>query len=735
VVGYQEETPVSILDARTLAPLAKAQTSDLRHGDLQSVAWSRDGATLVAGGGAAAQFKGEWRQVVRRFDANGRRQGDDVAVSDSTIFDIQPCGDGFAFAAADPAFGLLSAQGVATTLQGPRTADMRDKLGSALAVSPDVSSVRFGLADGEEKPVVFDLAGASLTDSRNLPSGFAPARVDGVPVTDWENNFAPKFNGAKLGLEDHEYSRALAIRPAASGFALGTEWWVRAYDAKGRELWHRPGPGIAGGVNFSADGEILVVAYDDGTIRWLRWSDGEELLALFVEPQSRKWVAWTPTGYYMASAGGEDLIGWHVNRGWDQPPDFFSASQFRAQYNRPDIVRFVLQTRDESEAVRQANATAQRQTAKPIAAALPPVVTITSPGDGFHPPGTLVQIDYSLRSPSGSPIDRLDVLADGRPVEAVGFEKTSGTEVKGHVVAEIPKASATLSLIAYSGGLTSAPVSIKLARDRSVATLAGLPTSPTAPDLRPKLVALLVGVRGYQNPKYDTLKFPDRDAQDFAAVLMAQKGLDSGLYSDVETKVVDAPNRANVIDGLYWLQREATSRDIAVVFLSGHGIKDARQKFWFLTSDADLSRLLLTAISNDDLAEILAGIPAKKVLFLDACHAGAFQVAGLKGDLTPDMNKLVDDFATAGSGLVVYAASTGSELAHESESDRHGAFAEALIEAIGDGKAESDPDGGITIDELDHYLVQRVRELTGGEQHPVMNRNLIPDFPLAVAHR
>ena len=68
-----------------------------------------------------------------------------------------------------------------------------------------------------------------------------------------------------------------------------------------------------------------------------------ELLAFFVEPQSRKWVAWTPTGYYMASAGGEDLIGWHVNRGWAQKADFFPASQFRAEYNRPDIVKLVLE--------------------------------------------------------------------------------------------------------------------------------------------------------------------------------------------------------------------------------------------------------------------------------------------------------------------------------------------------------------------------------------------------------
>ncbi len=237
------------------------------------------------------------RDFLRRFDAAGRREGEDVAASDNTILDIQTCGDGFAFAAADPAFGLLSSRGVAKTLQGPHTADMRDKLGSAFALSPDAASVRFGLGDGEQKPVLFDLAAASLTDSRTVPPKFLTARVRGLPVTDWPDNEAPKFNGKILALDEREVSRALAIRPDASGFALGTEWSARAYDAKGDALWTKPGPGVAWGVNFSADGGIVTVAYLDGTIRWLRWSDGQELLALFVEPQSRRWVAWTPSGY------------------------------------------------------------------------------------------------------------------------------------------------------------------------------------------------------------------------------------------------------------------------------------------------------------------------------------------------------------------------------------------------------------------------------------------------------
>jgi len=506
----------------------------------------------------------------------------------------------------------------------------------------------------------------------------------------------------------------------------------RAYDAKGEERWKQAGPGFAWGVDFSADGAILAVAYGDGTIRWLRWSDGAELLALFVEPQSRKYVAWTPSGYYMASAGGEDLIGWHVNRGWTQEADFFPASQFRAQYNRPDIVRLVLQTRDEAEAVRRANAANDRAIpARPIGAALPPVVSITSPQNGSHFSSELLEIGYALRSPSGLPVDKLDVLADGEPVTSTGFEKTTGPEAKGRVVATLPRKDTTVSLIAHSGDLTSAPVSVKLEY---------YGPSP-AELLKPKLYALLVGVTHYANPDYNDIVYSAHDAEEFAAALMAQKG---GLYADVQVRVVDDPGRsdtdptrANVENGLYWLQQAAKNRDLAVVFLAGHGFLDAKQNFWFLTREADISKLRTTAISTDDLHDLIASIPGKKVLFIDACHSGAATVGyrATVGGTTFDMGKVVNDFSSVGSGVVVYAASTGTEWAQEKfDWGEHGAFTKALIEAIGNGKASIDPSHRITTDMLDLYVEERVKELTGGQQHPVMNKpDVIPDFPIAMA--
>jgi hypothetical protein len=235
-----------------------------------------------------------WRRFLREFDPNGRRRGPDVPVSANTVSDLRPCGDGFAFAAQDPAFGLASPGGAAKTPQGPRAADMRGKLGTALEISGDGANVRFGLGEGDDKPVLFDIAAGSLTDSSASPAGLAPARVEGLPVTDWENSESPKFKGVKIGLDHYEFSQALAVRPDRSGFSLGTEYMLRAFDATGKSKWQQSGPGVAWGLDYSADGQILVVAYGDGTIRWLRGSDGVALLALFVDVPTRKWVAWTP---------------------------------------------------------------------------------------------------------------------------------------------------------------------------------------------------------------------------------------------------------------------------------------------------------------------------------------------------------------------------------------------------------------------------------------------------------
>ena len=175
----------------------------------------------------------------------------------------------------------------------------------------------------------------------------------------------------------------MALVPGTDRFALGTHWSLRLFDAGGKAVWpDRSVPGAVWGVNVSADGRLIVAAYGDGTIRWHRVSDGAELLALFMHPDGKRWVAWTPQGYYDASAGADDLIGWQVNHGYDKAPDYFPASQFQQRFNRRDVIARVLDTLDVDAAVAEADKAAGQPVAKaaPLAtSALTPVVEIKDP--------------------------------------------------------------------------------------------------------------------------------------------------------------------------------------------------------------------------------------------------------------------------------------------------------------------------------------------------------------------
>ena len=51
---------------------------------------------------------------------------------------------------ADPAFGLIAANGEKQVWQDGVTADMRDKLGEAFTLSFDAKRVRFGLGRGDD---------------------------------------------------------------------------------------------------------------------------------------------------------------------------------------------------------------------------------------------------------------------------------------------------------------------------------------------------------------------------------------------------------------------------------------------------------------------------------------------------------------------------------------------------------------------------------------------------------
>jgi hypothetical protein len=385
----------------------------------------------------------------------------------------------------------------------------------------------------------------------------------------------------------------------------------------------------------------------------------------------------------------------------------------------------VLDTLDEDAAVKQANEAARRHAdAAPLTAKLPPVTTILVPGAGAHFSGAEVTIEYSLRSPSGLPIDGVDALVDGRTVKLQALAASAGEDsVKRSVTIPVPPKNVEIGLLAHAGDVVGEVAKVALVYD-----------GPKPADvLKPKLYILAIGVSDYVDDGLK-LEFAAKDAKDFAAVLQAQGG---GLYAEAPVAKVLTDRevtRDAVIDGLEWLEKQATSRDVAIVYLAGHGLTDERQNYWFLPADATPEHLRRSAVSQDDIRRSLQAIAGKAVLFLDTCHANQAVTAGRRG--TTDINSVVNDLTSAENGVVTFASSTGREVSFERGEWGNGAFTKAIVEGVGKGDADLLHNGEITLSELDAYVVDRVKTLTGGEQHPVMTRpNTVPDFPIAIVRK
>ena len=159
--------------------------------------------------------------------------------------------------------------------------------------------------------------------------------------------------------------------------------------------------------------------------------------------------------------------------------------------------------------------------------------------------------------------------------------------------------------------------------------------------------------------------------------------------------------------------------DIVIVTYSGHGYTDPQGNFFLLPSDArlvgeDRQPDPSSLISASNLAVYLGSIKAGEIaLVIDACHSAASVDAnnfkpGPMGD--PGLGQLAFD-----KGIRILAASQSDDVALESDQLRQGLLTYALAnEGLGDGggRADSDDDGRITLDEWLRYGAKRLPKLS-----------------------
>ena len=715
-MGFDDSTTVALLDGATLQPLKSPDTTGVTNGNLFKVAFSSDGRFLYAAG----RWQRDGQFPIRRWSAAGEGSFVDLPGPNNTVQDLRPMpGGGVAFGAADPAWGVLDAAGRKAAGGTPAIADLRGQQ-QALRLSRDGLRVAFGYEVFGESPATFDLAARSLVAGAADP-GLTAARTEGQPDSDWRYTREPKLYGKPVKLD--EYERSLAIAPNNERIALGADWYVRLFNQSGTELWKTSAPGGAWAVNVSGDGRFVVAALGDGTLRWYRMSDGRELLALFPHADRKRWVLWTPGGYYDAAPGAENLIGWHVNRGAEQAADFFPVSRFREQYYRPNVVSKVLEVADEAKALALANEALGRQAKpKPLVESLPPVVEIVSPADGVALKASPVALRFRVRAPANAPATGLRVRVNGQAVVAPGIAEAlrQPGEVK-QVAIPVPERDSEIALFAENANAVSTAAVLRIKWAGGVVSDTAIP--------KPKLYVLAAGVgKSYRSTELEKLDYAAKDAEDFTGIMREQKG---GLYRDVEVKLLreDDATRDAIADGFDWLRTQVSNRDVGMLFLSGHGYQSTAQDWYFLPVDADINRLTRSGVPYDEIRRTMSRLAGKAVFFIDACRAGN-ALGGRRRAV--DLSAAINDLASKENGVVVYAASTGSQFSLENDEWKNGAFTRALIEGLS-GRALEGRAGVITHERLGFYLSERVKTLTKGRQHPVrLSPEGVPDFPIAV---
>jgi hypothetical protein len=242
----------------------------------------------------------------------------------------------------------------------------------------------------------------------------------------------------------------------------------------------------------------------------------------------------------------------------------------------------------------------------------------------------------------------------------------------------------------------------------------------------------VIATTTYDDPQFRPLRAPATDAVELGVVLA-----DPAIGGFEVTSVVNQP-AGQVRIAIEEFLSGRTPDEFVVVYVSCHGVTDARRRLHFAATDTFMARLASTGVDSSWVHDLMEQCRARRqVLILDCCFSGAF-ARGAKGAAALGLDHLTEP----GRGRVVLTASNATEYSFETpatgeprqDSPASGSvFTAALIAGLRDGSADVDGDGYVTVDEAYAYAYQQVRALgaaqtpqrwvSGGEGQLILARN------------
>jgi WD40 repeat protein len=638
-------------------------------------------------------------------------------------------------------------------------------------ISPDALSVLFSYERFGQAKSLFNLKSRKFNTEEIPGSGLISPRftANGIDIQNWESqgkSSQPKLNKKELkGFWSRETNWSLAIRHDDAGFVLGSNLNIRSYSKQGELIWTKRIPELAWDVNISRDNQTLVAALDDSTIRWYRLKDGQELYALYVHPDRKRWVLWTPDGFFDHGPGSAELIGFLVNRSADKASVMVAVDQMYDIFYRPDIIDRAIAGEDIvgylKRLTRHSKSTEIEKKAPPVtkpltdddsasadetetfgdlaisaenialagllnAKTLPPKVSFISKS------GSSDSRDFTLKAAlcdNGGGIGNVTLFMNNTPISfdrgdrglAVRDKSASQECMNFERVITLAPGQNNISLMAFNSDN-----SIESDRDRIMLNYVATDTE------KPRLHILTIAVNSYRDGDL-RLKYSINDAE--GVIKMASekaRTLFSGI--DVYRLHNEQVTKAKMEEIFTQIGAKSKRRDVFLLFMAGHGVtEETSGMYYFLPVDfryTGQDSFAKQGISMNDFKRYLINIQAMKTLLLiDTCNSGSFSEAITSRGVT---DKTALSKLARAVGRATIAASSKNQVAMEGY-EGHGVFSYTMLEGM-KGKA-ADKNGEITINRLATFIEETLPELTfkkwGYEQIP--QKSLIgSDFQIGV---
>lgn len=237
---------------------------------------------------------------------------------------------------------------------------------------------------------------------------------------------------------------------------------------------------------------------------------------------------------------------------------------------------------------------------------------------------------------------------------------------------------------------------------------------------KPNLHILSIGIHS------PDLKFPPKDARDFAAIFAAQPSAAFGKVF-VDTLLTETQTtKTEILKALRRLQYryadlQIQPKDVLMVFVSAHGFNTPDGEFRIAAADYDGPFMQETSLDFErELVNYLQDVNCRKIFLVDACQSGNASGEG------------ITRIASQQKGLHLIASCQANEYSYEDEAWQNGAFTHAWIEGIQaftqkSATVDLNGDGQLTLGELFAYvqretpaLVEKKRPKTKTGQKPVI---------------